>query len=72
MESKKSFEENLKAVDEIISKLEEGKLSLNDSIKSYEKAMKLLKVSSDILSEAEGKVLKVIENNNGDIELEEA
>lgn len=72
MENKKSFEENLKAVDEIISKLEDGKLSLDDSIKSYEKAMKLLKVSSDILNEAEGKVLKVIEKNNGEIEFEEA
>lgn len=72
MENKKSFEENLKAVDEIISKLEDGKLSLDDSIKAYEKAMKLLKVSSDILNEAEGKVLKVIEKNNGEIEFEEA
>lgn len=71
MESKKSFEENLHAVDEIISKLEGGKLSLEDSIKSYEKAMKLLKASSDVLNEAEGKVLKVIESNSGDIEFEE-
>lgn len=71
MESKKSFEENLHAIDEIISKLEGGKLSLEDSIKSYEKAMKLLKASSDVLNEAEGKVLKVIESNSGDIEFEE-
>ena len=39
--------------------------------KAYEKAMKLLKNSSDILNQAEGKVLKVIESNSGDIELEE-
>lgn len=71
MKGKESFEENLKAVDEIIASLESGELSLDDSIKAYEKAMKLLKSSSDILNQAEGKVLKVIESKSGEIELEE-
>lgn len=71
MKGKESFEENLKVVDEIIGSLESGELSLDDSIKAYEKAMKLLKSSSDILNEAEGKVLKVIESKSGEIELEE-
>ncbi len=67
----KTFEENLQAVDKIISELENGELSLEDSIKSYEKAMQLLKASSDMLNEAEGKVLKVVEKSSGDIEIEE-
>ncbi|QNM14482.1 MULTISPECIES: exodeoxyribonuclease VII small subunit [Fusobacterium] len=71
MRGKDNFENNLKSVDEIIEQLESGELSLDDSIKAYEKAMKLLKNSSDILNQAEGKVLKVIESNSGDIELEE-
>ncbi|MBR8700571.1 Exodeoxyribonuclease 7 small subunit [Fusobacterium sp. DD29] len=71
MKSTGSFEENLKSVDEIIRQMENGELSLDDSIKAYEKAMKLLKASSDLLNQAEGKVLKVIEKNNGDIEVEE-
>lgn len=70
MENNKSFEENLRAIDKIIAELENGELSLEDSIKSYEKAMELLKKSSDILNEAEGKVLKVVESN-GDIKIEE-
>ena len=71
MRGKDNFENNLKSVDEIIEQLESGELSLDDSIKAYEKAMKLLKNSSDILNQAEGKVLKVIESNSGNIEFEE-
>lgn len=67
---KNNFEENLKTLDEIIEKLESGTLSLDESIKEYETAMKLIKLSSKQLNEAEGKLLKVIEKN-GDIEIEE-
>ncbi|ADO83219.1 exodeoxyribonuclease VII small subunit [Ilyobacter polytropus] len=66
----KTFEENLVEVDEVISKLESGDMELSASIKEYEKAMKLLKKSSDMLEKAEGKIMKVIEEN-GEIKLEE-
>lgn len=65
-----SFEDNLLEIDEIIEKLESGELSLTDSIKEYENAMKLLKKSSDLLNKAEGKILKVKEEN-GEILTEE-
>ena len=68
--SKNNFETNLEKLDEIITKLESGELSLDDAIKQYETAMKLIKDSSKILNEAEGKLLKVIEKN-GDIDIEE-
>ena len=68
--AKNTFEENLENLDEIIEKLESGELSLDDAIKQYETAMKLIKDSSKILNEAEGKLLKVIEKN-GDIDIEE-
>ena len=64
------FEENLAEIDEIIERLESGDLSLADSIKEYEAAMKLLKKSSDLLNKAEGKVLKVVEKDD-EILLEE-
>ncbi|MCI7223841.1 exodeoxyribonuclease VII small subunit [Fusobacterium sp.] len=67
---KNSFEENLKSLDEIIEKLESGTLSLDESIKEYEVAMKLIKTSSKLLNEAEGKLLKVLEKN-GEIDVEE-
>lgn len=64
------FEKNLENIDEIIEKLESGELSLENSIKEYEKAMKLIKSSSDILERAEGKIIKVSEND-GEITFEE-
>lgn len=65
-----SFEKNLKEIDLMIKKLESGELTLEDSIKEYEKTMKLIKKSSDMLNKAEGKILKIREVN-GEIILEE-
>ena len=64
------IEENLENLDEIIEKLESGELSLDDAIKEYENAMKLIKTASKMLNEAEGRLIKVIEKN-GEIETEE-
>ena len=41
-EEQKSFEERLQDVQEIISRIEEGKLSLEDSVKQFEDGMKTL------------------------------
>lgn len=70
MEKKNSFENNIENLDEIINNLENGELGLDESIREYEKAMKLIKKSSEILRAAEGKIIKVSENN-GEIQLEE-
>ncbi|MGL5000385.1 MAG: exodeoxyribonuclease VII small subunit [Cetobacterium sp.] len=56
---KDSFEYNINEIDMIIEKLDNSELSLDDSIKEYEKAMKLLKKSSDLLNLAEGRIIKV-------------
>ena len=41
-EEKKSFEDRLQEVQEIISRIEEGKLPLEDSVKQFEEGMKIL------------------------------
>ena len=41
-EGKKTFEERLQEVQEIITRIEEGKLSLEDSVRQFEKGMKTL------------------------------
>ena len=41
-EEKKSFEERLQEVQEIITRIEEGKLPLEDSVKQFEVGMKTL------------------------------
>ena len=42
MTEKRSFEERLQDVQEIISRIEEGKLPLEDSVKQFEEGMKTL------------------------------
>ena len=42
MTEKRSFEERLQDVQEIITRIEEGKLSLEDSVKQFEAGMKTL------------------------------
>lgn len=66
-----SFEKALENIDEIISKLENESLTLDESIKEYEKAMKYIKTAKDIIDSAEGKLLKVIKNSNDEIQIEE-
>lgn len=59
MRKSTSFEKNLENIDEIISNLENGNLSLEESIKEYEKAMKYIKNAKEILDTAEGKLMKI-------------
>ena len=60
MENK--FEENLKRLQEINDKLENEKLSLDESIKLYEEGIEISKSIEKSLKEAEAKVEKIIES----------
>ena len=50
-EKKKSFEESLQDVQEIITRIEEGKLPLEDSVKQFEEGMKTLASLDEELKE---------------------
>ncbi len=50
-EEKKSFEEKLQEVQEIISRIEEGKLPLEDSVKQFEEGMKTLSALDEELKD---------------------
>ena len=56
----KTFEENIREIESIISSMERGAFNLDDSVKNYEKGMKLIQECSKKLAAAE-KSLKVIE-----------
>lgn len=57
MASKKNtYKENMEKLDEIIVKLEQGELSVEESIENYEAGMKLTKNLLFILNQAEEKV----------------
>lgn len=68
---KDEFEKNLEQIDDIIEKLEMEDLTLNEGIKEYEKAMKLLKKTSEILNLAQGKIIKIEESTKGELILKE-
>ncbi len=61
--NKNSLETNLKELESIVSKMEQGDMALEDSIKSYEKGMALLKLCQDSLKEIEHKVLVLSAEN---------
>ena len=49
----KKFETSLEKLEKIVERLESGKLSLEDSIKSFEEGMKLARSCEESLNEAE-------------------
>ena len=50
-DKKKSFEESLQEVQDIITRIEEGKLPLEDSVKQFEEGMKTLAALDEELKE---------------------
>ena len=50
-DNKKSSEESLQEVQEIITRIEEGKLPLEDSVKQFEEGMKTLAALDEELKE---------------------
>ena len=64
--NKSSLETNLKELESIVAKMEQGDMALEDSIRSYEKGMLLLKLCQDSLKEIEQKVLVLSSDNTLD------
>lgn len=54
-----SFEEALNELDEIVQQLEKDDVSLNRSVKLYERGVELSKKCSDLLEKAELKIKEV-------------
>lgn len=64
---KMSFEENIEKLEEILSKLEDEKLSLDASVKLYEEGMKLITKCNKELEDAERKIKILTKNSDGEI-----
>ena len=65
-----SYEEALQKIQEIAAKLESGELPLEESIKSYEQALKLIKTCYEALNRAEKK-LQSLSGSLDDIKVED-
>lgn len=65
MQTKKemSFEEKIKALENIVAELESGEVPLDDAINKYTEAMKLSKECSNKLTEVSEKVNKILTEN---------
>jgi len=63
-----SFETDLARLEEIVRRLEEGNLSLDQSLKLYEDGVAAYRRCHKTLGEAELKVRKLVETVEGDLE----
>ncbi|OGX51514.1 MAG: exodeoxyribonuclease VII small subunit [Omnitrophica WOR_2 bacterium RIFCSPLOWO2_12_FULL_46_30] len=62
------FEEALKKLEKIVSDLEAGKLSLDESLKKYEEGVRLVAACSKLLEQAQKKV-EVLTKKEGTFQL---
>ena len=62
------FEESLTELEQLIERLEEGDISLEDSLKTFERGVQLTRACQKALGEAEQKVQILLEDN-GDLSL---
>ncbi len=64
-----NFETKMEQLEEIVKKLENGNLNLDDSVKEFEKGITLSKECNKVLEEAEKKI-SILINTNGEIKEE--
>lgn len=62
-----TYEDSMKELEQVVKELESGELSLDESIKKFEKGMELSKHCSSLLEDAEKKITLLIERENGEI-----
>ncbi len=65
--SKTSFEKDLKRLEDIVAKMEDGDIPLDESMKLFEEGVKLSRLCSERLDKAERKVEIITADKNGNI-----
>ncbi len=66
MSTKKPFEESVQELDDIVSKMESGDLSLDESLKLFEKGVKLTRDCQKTLADAEAKIEALMKSGADD------
>ncbi len=64
--AEKTFETSMRELEEVVGKLENGDITLDDSLKLFEQGIKLAKACQKKLDEAEKKVKILTADSNGD------
>jgi len=70
MEEKITYEDAIKEIEGIVSKLEKGEISLEESIRLFERGKELITYCKNVLDNVKGKIYTIEDTNNG-IEKEE-
>ena len=70
MSQEKKFEENLADLEVIVQKLENGDVALEEAIAEFQKGMKLSKELQDSLDKAEKTLVKVMQADGTETEME--
>lgn len=60
------FEQSLKSLEEIVRKMEQGELTLEDSLEAFEEGVRLTRNCQTALQKAEQKVNILVKNSDGD------
>lgn len=63
------FEQALKRLEQLVSQLEDGELELDEAIRLFEEGVKLSLYCQQELKAADGKVQKLVQTLEGDLEL---
>ena len=63
MEKELTFEQAMKRLEEIVNALENGTVSLDDSLKLFEEGIKLSKYCENELKNIENKASKILEDS---------
>ena len=67
VKKEKSFEEQMKRLEEIVSLLERGDAQLSDSLALFEEGTKLVAACSGLLEKAEQQVVKLQKGVQGEV-----
>ncbi len=70
MPQKITFEQAMSELDEIVRKLENGQIPLEEAVKTYEKGMELKKICEEELKNAEMKIEKLQIQNGTPVQTE--
>jgi exodeoxyribonuclease VII small subunit len=62
---KLTFEQAIKELTAIVGKIEQGEITLGDSLQQYEKGMALIKHCRKILQDAEKRIEKIASEQDG-------
>lgn len=63
-----SFEESLEKLEEIVNRLENGNVPLDDAIEEFKNAMDLVKICNEKLEAAEESIAKIVKDNGKVVE----